>query len=147
MNARLFQFARFATLAVPFALVACSSDGGGGASQNSASSSTVAWTTVYGDVLTQCKDHHSGANAAGNLDLSTESLAFANLVGIAAQGPSCGGSAILRVDPKSAADSLLYQKITGTQTCGAAMPDEEPLLGPSEIALVKSWIDEGAPND
>ena len=135
--------------------VACSggSDGSSvGASQTGASSA-VSYSDVYTEVLSTCTDHHSGANAAGNLDLSSASVAFTNLVGVAAQGPACGASALggakplLRVDPGNADESLLYQKLAGTQTCGASMPDLEPALPASQVDLVKTWINAGAAKD
>ena len=115
---------------------------------------TVSWTTVYGEVITQCTDHHSGgATAAGNLDLSTQSNAYQNLVNVVAQGSACGvagldgGTPLLRVAPKNSGESLLYQKLEGTQNCGATMPDQSNVLPASQLALVKEWIDEGAPNN
>ena len=115
---------------------------------------SVSWTKVYGEVITSCTDHHSGgATAAGNLDLGTQSNAYENMVGVRATGSSCGaaalegGTPLLRVAPKSSATSLLYQKLVGTQTCGAIMPDLADPLPASQIALIKSWIDEGAPNN
>ncbi len=135
-------------------LASACSGGGDPAGTGSGASSSVSWTQVYGEVLTQCTDHHSGgANAAGSLDLSTKALAFANLVRVPAEGSSCGvaaldgGIPLLRVDPGHSDDSLLYQKLVGTQTCGAIMPDLADPLPASQIALIKSWIDEGAPNN
>jgi hypothetical protein len=132
--------------------IACS--GGAGAVTTDSGAASTSWTNVYGEVLTQCADHHSGgASAAGNLDMGTQSSAYANLVGVPAQGPACGiegldgGTPLVRVLPGDSAKSLLYQKLAGTQTCGSAMPDESSPLPASQIALVKSWIDEGAPNN
>jgi hypothetical protein len=40
--------------------------------------------------------------------------------------------------------SLLYEKVAGTQPCGARMPRGGPALCDPQIALVKDWIDSGA---
>jgi hypothetical protein len=87
--------------------------------------------------------------------MSTQKLAYTNLVGVPAEGSACGpagidgGSPEIRVVAGNSAASLLYQKLVGTPPppCGAAMPDFGDPIPASELALVKAWIDDGAPNN
>jgi hypothetical protein len=99
----------------------------------------VTFAEVYQAVLSGCTRCHG---ASGNLDMSTQSIAYANLVGAKASGPLCGSSGETRVVPRNSAMSLLYHKVAGTADCGDAMP-----ATPQGTALIQSWIDEGAPND
>lgn len=48
------------------------------------------------------------------------------------------------VIPGDVANSILAQKISGTQTFGAVMPPGQP-LPPEEVALILAWIETGAP--
>lgn len=43
-------------------------------------------------------------------------------------------------------NSVLVIKIEGT-TCGTQMPSGAPALGPADIALIRQWISDGAPNN
>jgi hypothetical protein len=155
VNHSPFASVSFAFLSLSLVgLLGCSSSG----SSPDGGASGPTWTDVYSTVMTTgsitCVDHHSGGvNAAGNLDMSTQKLAYANLVNVPAMGPSCGVAALdggtpeIRVVPGSATASLLYQKLVGTQTCGAQMPDLGDAIPASQLALVKSWIDNGAANN
>ena len=130
-------------------LVGCSSNnntspgntGDGGAT---AATFTEVYTTIIG---TTCTDHHSGANPSGALDMSTQAKAYADLVGVKAAGPSCGTSGETRVVAGSHATSLLYMKVAGTQTCGNQMPDGLTPISSDKVALIQSWIDDGALNN
>ncbi len=119
-----------------------SSSSGGSANPGGGSSgaaSAVTFTEVYQTALTSCTTCHG---ASGNLDMSSQSTAYTNLVGVMAAGPSCGGSGETRVVPGNAAMSLLYNKVAGTEDCGNTMPES-----PQGVTLIQSWINEGAPNN
>jgi hypothetical protein len=121
-------------------LAACgsSSDSAGG----SASPAQVTFTEVYAKVLKPCTSCHAGfVGQFDGLDVSTQATAYKNLVRVSAS--RCSGTLVI---PKSAASSVLYEKITNP-TCGSLMPQNAPALSQTEIDLVKNWIDEGAPND
>jgi hypothetical protein len=98
---------------------------------------------VFQSALGTCSGCHASAGAAANLDLSSQSTAYANLVGVKASGPSCGSTGEFRVVAGSAGQSLLYNKINGTQDCGNQMITG----GPNDVALVQSWINDGAQNN
>jgi hypothetical protein len=108
-----------------------------------ATAGAATFTLVFQSALSSCSGCHASAGAAANLDLSSQSTAYANLVGVRASGPSCGSTGEIRVVAGNSSQSLLYSKINGTQNCGNQMLTS----GPSDVALVKSWIDNGARND
>ncbi len=49
-----------------------------------------------------------------------------------------------KVAPGNAAESILYKRVTGA--AGALMPQGGPKLPEGDIAILKRWIDEGAPD-
>jgi hypothetical protein len=111
------------------------------------------WTTVFESLVPSCQACHSttAASAAGGgfyFGSSGEACgAYDRVVNVGAGGTACAGMGMLVV-PGNAAGSLLYQKLAGTQTCGAAMP-----LGSMGIAMsngqaladLEAWINSGAP--
>jgi hypothetical protein len=95
-------------------------------------------------VLKPCASCHAGLIAQFiGLDMGTQATAYMNLVGGHGTG-SCGGQTL--VAKGSAATSLLYEKLT-SPPCGSLMPQNAPPLPQASIDLVKTWIDEGAPNN
>jgi hypothetical protein len=143
-----------------------SASGGGSGSSGSASGAGVdagpptTFTEVYAVITAHCGDCHKGDDSGikyGGLDMSTMSLAYMNLVGVKAAGTeppgsaagyvACGTTMETRVVPGSSATSLLYNKVNGTQDCGVRMPKGDPALSAANIATIKDWIDQGAPND
>jgi hypothetical protein len=101
---------------------------------------------VYAIIAANCSPCHT-EEESGDLDMSTRSNAFANLVGQDAAGPACGGDDRVRVVPSDAEASLLVQKLEGTQDCGARMPRGRAPLPDASIELIKAWIEGGANND
>jgi mono/diheme cytochrome c family protein len=104
--------------------------------------------SVYPIIQRACVSCHG---SSGGLTMSTEALAYANLVGaggtgVAAMGSACGASGLLRVTPGDALASLIYLKIRGgtAPPCGAAMPRGQPTLPAGDIAAVRAWIEAGA---
>jgi hypothetical protein len=79
-------------------------DGGAGSSTDGGSPASDAGQTTGGDggidatftavyttiIAPTCSSHHSGATAAGALDLSSQAVAYTNLVGVHAAGGACG---------------------------------------------------------
>lgn len=124
------------------------------------------FTNIYADIITgRCTNCHrpgsSGVNV-GMLDMSTQAAAYANLVGVNAQGTGAGSSGItcasvspplVRVIPNNATDSLLFNKVhsktVGTLApCGSPMPlGAGPALTAAELDLITAWIAGGAANN
>ncbi|MGE0549169.1 MAG: hypothetical protein AB7O24_23370 [Kofleriaceae bacterium] len=123
------------------------------------------FTNVYSSILVaRCNGCHkpggSGVNG-GLLDTSSQSAAYANLVGVAAQGTGagstgvpCASTSLVRVIPGDAANSLLFtkshSKLAGTAPpCGSPMPPSpnSAPLSQGELDLISAWINAGALND
>jgi hypothetical protein len=87
----------------------------------------------------------------GRLDMSTQSAAYTNLVGVKCMGSKCGGKNLTRVVASNSAMSVLYSKIHDVApkvpVCGEQMPYDQPALAASLVDTIKTWIDEGAPNN
>lgn len=83
---------------------------------------------------------HTGVGAPFGLDLSAGASA-GNTIGVAsAEVPS-----LLRVEPFDPADSYLLMKlIADPRISGDPMPLSGGPLSAADLALVESWIDQGA---
>lgn len=83
---------------------------------------------------------HAASSASAGLDLSSAN-ARANLVGV----ESTGVPSLFRVDPGNADDSYLVLKLEGDdRIAGNRMPLGRPPLPPSQIDVIREWIDGGA---
>jgi hypothetical protein len=81
--------------------------------------------------------------------MSTQSLAYQHLVGVAALGAPCSDEdpvPTLVVAGEHTA-SLLWQKVAGQQKCGNQMPLGGPYLSTTQMDQIAEWIDDGAQND
>jgi hypothetical protein len=106
---------------------------------------TEAYTAILQPTCSPC--HHPGGEGSFQ-DFSSQSTAYAALVGVKASGPSCGSSGDTRVVPGSASQSLLFQKVSeASPPCGSQMPLGGPPLSSSQITLIENWINAGALND
>ena len=124
---------------------------------------TNVYATIIGQRCVGCHRPGGGGVTVGMLDMSTQPAAFANLVGVNAQGIGAGTSGktcaslmppVLRVSPNHSADSLLVNKVhskrDGTNPlCGSPMPlpAAAPPLTQAEVDLIAAWIDAGAQNN
>jgi hypothetical protein len=132
---------------------------------------TPTFTNVYASIIsshcTSCHQPGKGGVTTGMLDMSTQGLAYADLVGVAAAGVGAGASGVLcsslgvnadagpqllRVVPGDSADSLIYEKVNAkvvgvNAPCGNSMPSSGVALTPDQVALIAAWINAGAPND
>jgi hypothetical protein len=119
---------------------------------------TNVWTSI---ISTHCSGCHGGAGTGlseGMLDMSTQAMAYADLVGgdggtgVAAAGSGCGTSGLKRVVPGSAATSLIYEKVVAKTDdagapCGIPMPAAGAALTTEQDDLIAAWINAGALND
>lgn len=96
--------------------------------------------SIQANVLTpRCTACHIGATAPLGLRLD-EVNSYALLVGV----PSVQEPGLLRVDPGNPDASYLIRKLEGSAGTGGRMPLGEPALPPSEIAVIRQWIADGA---
>jgi glucose/arabinose dehydrogenase len=111
-------------------------DGGDGGATDPGS-----FASVYDNILQpRCSPCHTGG-ASGGLSLASEAAAFGNLVNADASTPACSGRSL--VVPGDAANSVLFQKVSGIDLCGSMMPPGSPLSA-AELAAVETWIEQGA---
>lgn len=123
---------------------------------------TNVYTTIIGQRCIDC--HHPGGPGVrvGMLDMSSSAVAYANLVGVNAQGTGAGTSGItcasvapplVRVAPGDANSSLVFHKVHGKLAgtlapCGSPMPPGSgAALTQAEVDLISAWINAGAPNN
>jgi hypothetical protein len=92
-----------------------------------------------------CHNPTGEGGTVGKLDMSSQSTAFTNLVGVAAAGAECSGKGT-RVVAGDADMSILYQKVT-TPTCGSMMPLGGAALANDLTDEIEGWINAGAKND
>ncbi|MDQ3036561.1 MAG: hypothetical protein M3Y87_29475 [Myxococcota bacterium] len=102
------------------------------------------FTEIYTSIIqVRCGPcHTTAATRGGMLDLSTQALAYAGLVGVTAV---CGAGANTRVMPGDASSSLLWRKVAGVDLCGSRMP--RGMVAPldeAQVALIAQWISAGA---
>jgi len=88
-----------------------------------------------------CAVCHMGDGAQG--EFSFYPLPYQSMVGVkSVQSP------LALIEAGSAEASYVYHKMMGTQQAvngsGAGMPYQRELLGETELAMVRQWIDEGA---
>jgi hypothetical protein len=111
---------------------------------------SVTFTNVYVTILQPtCGGCHQPAGEGPFQDFSSQSAAYAALVGVMASGPSCGASGETRVVPGNASQSLLIQKVSEAMNppCGSQMPLGGPALSSAQVMLLEAWVNSGAPND
>lgn len=103
------------------------------------------WRTLYAEIIQpRCSCHLMGGGEGG-LEMRDASRAHAALVGTMAMTIPCNDRT--RVVPGDAANSVLYQKISGENLCGPRMPLSRDPLPQEEIDRIRTWIEEGARND
>ena len=92
--------------------------------------------------LAGCHEGPAGPGLPSGMDLTSAAASRASLVDV----PSLQAvPALLRVEPGNADGSYLVQKLEGTAAVGQQMPRGGPPLSPETIAVIRSWIDSGAP--
>jgi mono/diheme cytochrome c family protein len=102
---------------------------------------------IQAQILTPaCASCHTddGRTPAGGLNLKSGS-AFLNLVGV----PSTGKPGAVRVIAGNPSGSYLVQKLEGApDIVGLRMPrNGPPFLTDAQVALIRQWIQNGAPNN
>ena len=85
---------------------------------------------------------HISSSLNGGLNLSP-SNSYSELVNVASQGYS----GFMRVKPGDAMNSVLHQKIVGNSSFGERMPKGGSALSQADEQKIKTWIDNGAPQD
>lgn len=118
---------------------------------------TPTWTNVFSEVIVANGCAGAGlchGGEGGALRMTDKAGTYKVLVGVKAMGtnatpgsgPNCVDSGLTRVVAGKPDESLLQQKLEGTQTCGSSMPIGAKLPD-DQIKLVRDWIAAGAKDD
>ncbi len=112
------------------------------------SAGPATFAEVFTVVLDQrCSCHAGASHSTGFAFDGNQETAYGVLVDVA----SSEAPALDRIEPGSLADSYLWAKVTGTQAdvggSGGQMPLSGGPLNASELGLIQSWIEDGAPNN
>jgi hypothetical protein len=89
-----------------------------------------------------CSSDYCHGGGKGGLDWGSADATYDELVGVVSDDDG-GCSDLARVAPSDSTNSLLYQKLAGTQDCGGKMPKSGDLTS-AELDIVRAWIDGGA---
>ncbi|NOY91100.1 MAG: hypothetical protein GXP55_07790 [Deltaproteobacteria bacterium] len=107
------------------------------------------WTSIYTQIihpLCGVRCHGTSApdyRSTTRLDLSTQRIAYDQMVGVAATGNTCAGAGS-HVLPGDSGNSLLVNLMGSSPRCGVRMPQGGPFLTDTQLAVVAEWIDAGA---
>ncbi len=109
------------------------------------------WRSIYSQIIaTTCalSSCHDDASPEGDLDMSSDTAAFANLLGQLAQGSdTCrleGRTRLVAGDPQT---SLIYLKVSAASSedvCGSKMPLAGNPLTDQRLCAIREWITCGA---
>jgi hypothetical protein len=92
-------------------------------------------------------DHSYGCTSChgGNAGLFlTRGQSYADLVNVQAQAGLCVGRK--RVQPGDASSSVLFLRVSGF-SCGDRMPQGGNPISPTDVNLIRDWINQGAQNN
>jgi hypothetical protein len=127
--------------------------GDAGATDGGDAAPAPTFTQVYTQVIAvRCMPCHTtptgGGVVNGKLDMSTQALAFTNLVNVPAAGVACNTKGT-RVTPGNPDTSVLYLKVSldDPSPCGNKMPLNQPALTEEQADMIENWIASGAPNN
>jgi len=135
------------SLSVLVAAAGCSSSN---SSPSAPSTPTVSFATqIQAQILNPaCTACHTddGRTPSSNLNLKS-GVAISNLVNVACVCP--GHSSVMRVIPGNPSGSYMIQKLEGAaDIVGLRMPrNGPPYLTTDQVALIRQWIQNGAPNN
>jgi hypothetical protein len=104
-------------------------------------SGTCDAANVVQNILTpRCGACHSGQLQSGSLDLTSAGVAD-RIIGKAA---TCAGVTDQVVNSSDVTTGFLFQKITGTATCGTAMPPSGDRLSAADVDCIKDWLSQAS---
>lgn len=105
------------------------------------------FTQVFALFTARCGSCHRGGSPAGGLTLANKAGAYADLVGVKAEGSACKPGGKTRVVAGDPAASLLVEKLKASPSCGNRMPQGGKAFDATELGTVTAWITAGAKND
>ena len=90
----------------------------------------MSFATIWEDSIESCSGCHDASSPAGRLDLSTQDVAYSNLM----DG---------YVTPGAADSSSLYDRVTRSGM-GRMPPSPSSPLSSTQVANIEAWITDGA---
>lgn len=144
---------RFLALAALLAVAACGGsdvtgvggdNGGTGSNGGSQPSTTPSFSTDVNSIFVTkgCTSGNCHGGGSGGMTLSGSASAdYAAIVNV----PASADPSFFRVKPDDAQNSYVVMKIEGR--AGSRMPLGGPSLTSNEIAIIRNWIDAGAPSN
>jgi mono/diheme cytochrome c family protein len=140
---------RFVRLLLPAALpVLVSACGSGQMMSGGAPRATVTLVQIQEQIFTpHCASCHA-AGGSGPMPLTDPATSYASLVGVDPINSTARQAGKKRVVPGDPSRSFLMDKITGAMMFGEGdpMPQNGERLSADEIALIRRWIQAGAPS-
>ncbi|HZR80785.1 MAG TPA: hypothetical protein VFD92_06790 [Candidatus Binatia bacterium] len=139
-------------LAAAFLALVCGACGGGG---GGGSSSTPTGPSTFDRIQTQVFDAsctsdscHSSVGRAGDLVLQAGS-SWDSLINHVPSNPDAAARGWMRVMPGQSGQSFLMAKLDGNLAAGqgVSMPNGAGRLSETTLAVIRAWIDAGAPAD
>lgn len=115
---------------------------------------TADWTSIYTSLSSSsCFVCHSASSSAAGMgfslgDMGDQCAAYAAVVSKQSVTPLCMGKGLTLVVPGHPESSFMVQKLKGTQTCGASMPQGAMPLAVTNattVTALEQWIMAGAP--
>jgi polyvinyl alcohol dehydrogenase (cytochrome) len=106
------------------------------------------FTAIYEEVFIGegCNTPLCHGGGAGNLAMTTQDVAYRELVGAPAAGELCAGAGTL-VEPGNPTGSLLWSKVASRDPpCGDPMPIAAAIPA-EQVEQIRRWIELGAPDD
>lgn len=98
---------------------------------------TYVWSDVSSIFSSACSSCHTTGSSGGLSGITT----WSNVV----MTYSTQSTSTYLIDPFSASDSYIWQKIQGTASVGGKMPKGGGTVSSTQQSTIKTWIDEGAP--
>jgi len=141
---------KLALLSVSVALVSVGCSSSSSPSSPTTTTPTVTFSTqiqqqILNPACTACHTDE-GRTPSSNLNLKS-GVAISNLVNVACVCP--GHASVMRVIPGNPSGSYMIQKLEGqADIVGLRMPrNGPPYLTDAQVALIRQWIQNGAPNN
>ena len=103
-------------------------------------------TVIFTPACATSGCHEGGCTDCGNLDMSTAQLSYENMVDKPVNNGIAKMNGWVNVKPNDPERSFLIRKIKGPGVGeGDAMPNNSETIHESYLAIIETWITNGAP--
>lgn len=139
---------RLLPAALPVLVSACGSGQMVSGGPGGAPRPTVSLAQIQQEIFTPRCAHCHAAGGSGPMPLTAPSTSYSSLVGVDPTNSLARQAGKKRVMPGDPSRSFLMDKITGDMEFGEGdrMPQNDHPLSADQIALIRRWIQAGAPS-